>query len=239
MRKLILAFVAVSAVVAAAEPVYFGTALMTRDGALVPNVAVPTPAEVAAVGVVAESAWTTASALTAEQVELGGDVETLAVRVTALGGQVIVYGTCVAFGSQAMAAPTNVTATILGMTFPSNTVDTVYVNLYVYYSEAMESTGVQVASSLSAAWGATPVLESQLTTYPVAGSPVECYRMLIGLPAAAAGAFMRATGDVQAAVVGQFSVLEGLTVNGVAGSSVTNSLGIFKFGLLVTPLEGM
>ena len=236
MIKTISLFLACAAC-AFAEPTYFGTVLLTDGNSLIPNVAVPTPSEVDNTIAAAEIVYESASMLSSMQGMMKLDVDSLAVSVSALGGQQIVYGTCVSFGSQAIESPTNVTATIIGMTNASNTLDTAYFNLYVYYSDAMSGTGIQTASALNATWEDATALETELTTFDVAGAPVECYRMLVGLPAEAASAFLRATGDVLETVVGQLTILDGLTVNGVAGLTITNSIGIFKYGLLVEPLE--
>ena len=193
---------------------YFGTIVLTDGMTLLPNIAIPTPAEVNAVSIVANAAKNSALSLSSELGQMRNAIDKLTYRVSALNGQVIVYGTCIGFGSQAVESPTNVAAMVIGMTFPSNTVSTTYVNLYVHYSSPMATVGIEDASSLSGAWGTSTILENVLTTFPVAGVPVECYRMLVGVPTAAEGAFFRATGDVEVSVVGQFSVFESLTVNG-------------------------
>lgn len=217
---------------------YFGTVLLTDGISLLPNVAVPTPAEVSAAMSAATTAATGADSVSADAIILDQQAAALSVRVAALDGAQIVYGACVSFGSQAVEVNTNATVTTIGMDFPSNTVSTTYVELYVYYSEPMAGVGIQTASTpISATWADVVPLETELTTYPVAGQPVECYRMLTSVPADVETLFLRASGELRETVVGQFNVFESLTVNGVRGLTTTNAIGIHIDGLLVEALS--
>lgn len=232
MIKVIALFFACG-VCALGQTNYFGTVMLSDGVSVIPNGSVATPAEVALVSVAAAAARAAAEVTYSDAVVVGGKVDTLALRAAALNGQAIVYGSCVSFGSQAIESPTNVTCTIIGMVNSSNTVEHAFYDFYVYYSDAMSGTGLELASAANATWAEASVLETELTTF--AGT--ECYRMLLGLPVGADAQFIRATGDVMKAVVGQLTVLEGLTVNGVEGLTVTNALGVFRFGLLVELVE--
>ena len=214
--------------------------LLERNGAIIPNVLIPTPAEVDAVSDAAASAQSSAELALATAADLATTVTNLDAGVSALSGTQIVYGSCVYFGSQGVEVNTNATAVILGMELASNTVSTTFVEIWVHYSDPMANTGIQTATTPnSSTWQQETILQSELTTYPVAGTPIDCYHMLFGMPAATNVSMIRANGELQEVVVGQVNVLDGLTINGIRGVTITNSIGIFNDGLLVEPIGGM
>lgn len=233
-RYIILSLVAVSALCRADnKPIWHGQLLLTDGVSIVPNASIPTPTEVSAVSAAAGKASADAQGIATSAAALRADAQRLDIQTAALDGAALVYGACVAFGAQAVETPTNVTATVMDFNFPSN--GTSYVQLYVHYSDAMAEVWPMVASSLSAQWQRADAVESVLGTWTIGGQPVEAYRMLV--PTGDSDTmFFRGSGEVRQSVVGQFNVLDGLTINGRAGLTTTNSIGVFYQGLLVEPL---
>lgn len=220
---------------AEAQTNWYGQLLLTDGAAILPNASIPTPAEVGAVAASAASAKATAQGASAQASALLAEAAALDARAAALDGAAIVYGSCVAFGAEAVEVPTNVTATVVDFNFPSN--GTSFVQLYVHYSDVMDEVWPMVSSSLTGAWTRQEPAESVFGTWTIGGESVDAYRMLI--PTGDADTlFFRANGEVRQSVVGQLNVLDGLTVNGVAGLTTTNSIGIFYNGLLVEMMEG-
>lgn len=212
-----------------------GQFLLTDGSSIKPNASIPTPAEVSAVASAAATARADAQTLSSRAVALRADAAALDARVAALDGAAIVYGSCVAFGAEAVEVPTNVTATVVDFNFPSN--GTSFVQLYVHYSDVMDEVWPMVSSSLTGAWTRQEPAESVFGTWTIGGESVDAYRMLI--PTGDADTlFFRANGEVRQSVVGQLNVLDGLTVNGVAGLTTTNSIGTFYNGLLVEMMGG-
>lgn len=244
MRRAFL-ILAACAAMARADEEYVGTVLLHDGSTIVPNMAVPTPAEVQeakAAGLAAEQA---ATALGQQVQHCVAAAEGLEVAVAALNGQAIMYGSCVSFGSVSVEASTNATARLLDMNVVSNANDTLYVDLYTWFSEEPASLPVvEHASALPAqeagGWAALDDLGTVLTNIVVAGVPTECYRSTVGVPEASAAGFFRVKGEAQQTVIGQLLVVyEGFTVNGVQGVS-TNIAGVgtFHSGLLMELLEG-
>lgn len=234
IRISILSIMVFSAAALAQQPTWHGQLLLHDGATIMPNASIPTPAEVAAAAGDAAAARAAAQTLAASAAALRTDATRLDIRAAALDGAALVYGACVSFGAQAVEVPTNVTATVVDFNFPSN--GTSYVQLYIHYSDAMEDVWPMVADSLSAQWQRTNAVESVLGTYTISGQPVEAYRMLV--PTGDADTmFFRGSGEVRQSVVGQLNVLDGLTVNGVAGLTTTNSIGVFYQGLLIEPME--
>lgn len=243
MTRTILMLAACAAMARAEE--YAGTIMMHNGSTLLPNMAVPTPAEVSGTKTAADSAAGSAAALRAQADVLGARALSLETSVSALDGSAIVYGSCVAFGSVSVEAATNATARVLGFNFPSNTAETVYVDIYTWFSEPpAETPAVEHSATLpddeSGAWSELSALGTVLTTYEAGGVEYECYRSSVGVPAANLSGFFRIRGEAQQTVIGQVLVIyHDMTINGVSGLS-TNVAGIGQFmrGLLVEPLEG-
>ena len=239
--KTILAVAA--ALAAACQPCraggeYFGTLVLTDGITTIPNAAVVTPEELSAVDGAAKAAESAAEAVASRAGALEYDAAALGHKVAALNGAQIIYGTIIEFGSETITATTNVSAVIVGAAYPSNTVETQYVELFYRVSEPLGGAPVpQVASSPGGAWADAPALETGLTTYPVGGVPVEVYRILLGVPAAAPSAFFRVRGELRQQAVGKTATFGEFTVNGVRGLTVTNGWGVFVDGLLVEELK--
>lgn len=236
---LIFCFAVASFAQSPVDEKYTGTIVLTDGVNLVPNSIIPTPAEVEAVRVKAALAYDAAAVVYSSSVIVAGQANDLEMKTSALNGTQIVYGSCIAFGSQAIEVNTNATAMIIAQEFPSNTVDQVFINIYVHYTETLKAPPVvEVASNLiTPTWAGAATLESELTTYPVAGVPVECYRILVSFEGSITKLYMRTKGELQESVIGQFNILENLTINGVRGKDEVNDIGTFKYGLLVEELD--
>lgn len=233
IRLSTLVIMVLSAAAMAQQPTWHGQLLLFDGSSIMPNASIPTPAEVSAVAAAAGTASADAQGLATSAAALRADATRLDIQAAALDGAALVYGACVKFGAQAVETPTNVTATVVDFNFPSN--GTSYVQLYVHYSDAMADVWPMVASSLSAQWQRADAVESVLGTWTIGGQPVEAYRMLV--PTGDSDTmFFRGSGEVRQSVVGQLNVLDGLTINGRAGLTTTNSIGVFYQGLLVEPL---
>ena len=214
---------------------WHGQLLLTDGASIKPNASIPTPEEVAAVASAAATARADAQTLSSQAVALRAEAAAIDARAAALDGAAIVYGSCVAFGAEAVEVPTNVTATVVDFNFPSN--GTSFVQIYVHYSDVMDEVWPMVADSLTGEWTRQNPVESVFGTWTIGGESVDAYRMLI--PTGDADTlFFRANGEVRQSVVGQLNVLDGLTINGVAGLTTTNSIGTFYNGLLVEMMEG-
>jgi hypothetical protein len=219
---------------------YFGTLLMHNGGAMLPNVAVPTPGEVSAVESAADAARSAALALSHDVDALEASATDLAVKTSVLNGVVIVYGSCTSFGSQAVEANTNSTAQILAINLTSNVVGTLYIDIYTRFSDAPAAMPtVEHSATLAQGgvteWTALSDLGTVLTTY----NSVECYRNTVAVPASAASGFFRVKGEAQQSIIGQFLVVyEGISVNGVIGrTAYIEGLGQFVYGFLGEPVE--
>lgn len=226
-----------------AESVYFGTVVMADGAQILPNIAIPTPAEVSSAQASALAARVAANAATAAVVALSDTATTLQAETSALNGTALVYASCTSFGSQAIESTTNSTAQILAINLTSNVVGLLYIDIYTRYSEAPAGMPtVEHSVSLGAGgvteWTALTDLGSSLTTYPVAGTDVECYKNTVAVSGANASGFFRVKAEAQQTVVGQFLVIyAGLTVNGRTGLTMyVEGLGQVVGGLLVEPV---
>lgn len=222
--------------VLAQMPVWHGQLLLHDGQSIMPNASIPTPAEVAAISQSAATAKSQAQTLSSTAAALRADAQRLDVQAAALDGSMIVYGTCVAFGAEAVEVPTNISATVVDFNFPSN--GTSYVQLFISYSEPMAEVWPMSATSLSAEWMRAEPVESLFGTWNIGGQAVDAFRMLVPTDNAEM-LFFRGSGEARQSVVGQLNVLGGLTVNGREGLTVTNSIGVFHQGLLVEPMPVM
>lgn len=222
---------------------YFGTAVMSDGIHILPNIAIPTPGEVSSAQAEALAAKLAANAATAAAVALSDAATALQTETSALNGTVLVYSSCTSFGSQAMEAATNATAQILAINLTSNVVGMLYIDIYTRYSEAPAGMptvehSVSLAAGGVTEWAALTDLGSVLTTYPVAGVNVECYKNTVAVPEANASGFFRVKADGMQTVVGQFLVIHvGLTINGQTGKTIyIDGLGQFISGVLSKPV---
>lgn len=222
---------------------YFGTILLTDGVNIMPNVAVPTPEEVIRTKAEAVAVRSQATDASAAVAALQAQADALQIKAAALNGTTIVYGSAVSFGSTTVEANTNATAIILEMNLTSNVVDTLYVDFYVFFSTPLAGLptaehSVVLPTEGVGEWSPKETLSSQLTTRTVDGVETECYLITVGVPSANPSGFFRISGEAQETVVGQFLVLEKLTVNGVSGlDEYIPGIGLFKQGLLVELVE--
>lgn len=253
MKKLFVLIMCVSAVSACfgqEEQSRFGTIMLTDGVSLIPNAVIPTPSEVGTATSKATQAYDAAMIVYSSSVVIGAQADELSIKTSALNGTTIVYGSCIAFGSWGVEVNTNASAIILAQEFPgvftngtgtvfSDTSELTHINLYVHYTDVLKAHPiVQTASTLTASqWEATETLDSELTTYLVEGSPVECYRLMVSIPANVTQLFLRTKGELKDNVISQLNVTHDLTVNGIRGKNEVNELGMFKSGLLVEEID--
>lgn len=223
---------------------YFGTILLTDGIGILPNVAIPTPAEVLLARSEASSAKQGADAATLALNALADVADKLQVQTDALNGTAIVRGACTSFGSQSIEANTNATAQILAINLTSNAVDKLYIDIYTRFSEPPAGMptvqhSVTLGSNEPTEWTGLEDLGSSLVNYPFEGNMVECYKNTVAVSSANAFGFFRVKGEAQQTVIGQFLIIYGgFTVNGVVGKTVfVEGIGQFLNGLLVDALE--
>jgi len=227
------------AVCAKADTNYFGTILLTDGASLIPNVAVPTPAEVTTTAAKATAAKASADTASSTLQALASTVATLQTETDALNGSAIVYGSCTSFGSQAVESSTNATAQLLAINLTSNVVGMLYIDIYTRFSDAPASMPTVEFSQTLAAGGVTEWddlsdLGSVLTTYPFDGEIVECYKNTVAVPSSNPSGFFRVKGEAQQTIIGQFLVIYGgFEVNGITGKTIyVDGFGQFVYGLL-------
>lgn len=219
---------------------HIGQFLLTDGVRILPNAAIPTPAEVSAVGASAATAKSGATTAVNSLAVLCSATSNLTDSVSILNGASIMYGACVSFGSQAVESNTNSTSTIVGMEMVSNAVDKTYIDIYTYYDEAPASLPVvEFAESLpgsnASGWAEVVSVSTILTTHVYKGATVECYRNTVAVDAILTSAFFRVKAEGQQTVVGQFlRIYNGITVNGIRGiSGVVEGWGTVHDGRLV------
>ena len=222
-----------------ADGEYFGTILLENGGTIIPNVAVPTPAEVISTASAATAAKASADSATATLQALATTAAMLQAETSALNGAAIVYGSCTSFGSQAVESATNATAQLLAINLTSNVVGLLYIDIYTRFSDTPASMPtVEFSQTLAAGgvteWAGLADLGSVLTTYPFQGNVVECYKNTVSVPSSNPSGFFRVKGEAQQTIIGQFLVIYGgFSVNGIVGKTVyVDGLGQFVFGFL-------
>ena len=243
MRYTLILFFACTLALFGAGTNYFGTILLTDGIGIIPNVAIPTPAEVLLARSEASSAKQGADAATLALDALTDAAAKLQVQTDALNGTAIMYTSCTTFGSQAVESSTNATVRMLNINLTSNAVDMLYVDIYTRFSEAPAGMptvqhSVSLAGGGATEWVSLPDLGSVITTFPIDGVDVECYRNTVAVPAANASGFFRVKGTAQQTVIGQFLIIyHGFTVNGVQGKTMfVEGFGQFISGLLCDPI---
>lgn len=245
MRKFILFSLFFCTCISAFAQDRFGTIMMHDGVGLVPNVAIPTPAEVLLARSEASTAKQGADAATLALDALTVAAAKLQVQTDALNGTAIMYTSCTTFGSQAVESSTNATARMLNINLTSNVVEMLYVDIYTRFSEAPDGMptvqhSVSLAGGGATEWVSLPDLGSVITTFPVDGVEVECYKNTVAVPAANASGFFRVKGTAQQTVIGQFLIIyHGFTVNGVRGKTIyIEGIGQHIDGLLMEPVAG-
>ena len=89
-QSLLFVILACASLSCPADNTYFGTILLERNGSILPNVMIPTPAEVEAVGEAAGAAQSASELAALSAANLSSTLTNLNVQVASLGGAQIV-----------------------------------------------------------------------------------------------------------------------------------------------------